>query len=121
MGSADKIHIVLRKEPRDDVWPESERYTTVVLTPPRDILIGIRPQQVAKKTTIRNLYITYQLLTAREMSLQQTTTHICWAHDPTDLFHRIQVRAKTTVHGEDLLVDNGRNWQAVEAVGERLP
>lgn len=25
------------------------------------------------------------------------------------------------MHGEDLLIDNGRNWQTVEAVGERLP
>lgn len=25
------------------------------------------------------------------------------------------------MHGEDLLVDNGRDWKAVEAVGERLP
>jgi hypothetical protein len=38
-----------------------------------------------------------------------------------NLFHRIEVRAQTTVHGEDLLVDDGGNWQAVEAVGKSLP
>lgn len=48
-------------------------------------------------------------------------TYISRTHDPTDLLHRVEVGAQATVHGEDLLIDDGRNRQAVEAVGESLP
>lgn len=48
-------------------------------------------------------------------------TYISRSHDPPDLLHRVQIGAQTTVHGEDLLVDDSGNWQAVEAVGECLP
>lgn len=47
--------------------------------------------------------------------------YISGSHDTANLFHRIQVGAETTVHGEDLLIDDGGNGQAVEAVGKRLP
>ena len=33
----------------------------------------------------------------------------------------MQVGRKATVAAEDLLVDDGRDWQTVEAVRERLP
>lgn len=49
------------------------------------------------------------------------STYISGTHDPTDLLHRVEIRAQTTVHGENLLVDDRRNRQTVEAVGERLP
>ena len=48
-------------------------------------------------------------------------THVSWAHDTADLLHRIQVRAQTTMHCEDLLINNCCNGQAVEAVCESLP
>lgn len=48
-------------------------------------------------------------------------TYIGGAHDTADLFHRVEIRAQTTVHGEDLLVDDGGNREAVEAVGKSLP
>lgn len=48
-------------------------------------------------------------------------THIGRTHDAADLLHRVQVWAQTTVHGEDLLVDDGGNGQAVETVRKRLP
>ena len=48
-------------------------------------------------------------------------THIGGPHDTSDLLHRVQVRAQTSVHCEDLLIDDRSNWQAVEAVSECLP
>ena len=48
-------------------------------------------------------------------------TYVCGAHDPANLLHRVQVGAQAAVHREDLLVDDGRDGQAVEAVGEGLP
>lgn len=51
----------------------------------------------------------------------KAVAYISGSHDPADLLHGVQIRAQTSVHGEDLLVDNGGNWQAVEAVCEGLP
>lgn len=51
----------------------------------------------------------------------KTKTYISGAHDSTNLLHRVEIGAQAAVHGEDLLVNDGRNGQAVEAVGERLP
>ena len=48
-------------------------------------------------------------------------TYIGGSHDTADLLHGIQIWAKTTVHCEYLLIDDCRNGEAVEAVGERLP
>lgn len=48
-------------------------------------------------------------------------TYIGGAHDTSDLLHGVEVGAQATVHGEDLLVNDGGNGQAVEAVGKCLP
>ena len=47
--------------------------------------------------------------------------HISGTHDTSDLLHGVEVGTQTTVHGEDLLVNDGSNGQAVEAIGEGLP
>lgn len=54
-------------------------------------------------------------------SYYKAKTYISRTHHTTNLFHRVQVGTQTTVHGEDLLIDDGGNGQAVEAVGESLP
>ena len=43
------------------------------------------------------------------------------SHDSPDLLHGVHVRAQAAVHGEDLLVDDGSDGQAVEAISESLP
>jgi hypothetical protein len=48
-------------------------------------------------------------------------THIGGSHDAPNLLHGVEIWAETAVHGEDLLVDDGGNGQAVEAVGKSLP
>lgn len=55
MCTANEIHIVLLQKSRNDVRPKGERDTTIVFAPACDILIRIRPQQVAQKATIRDL------------------------------------------------------------------
>lgn len=49
------------------------------------------------------------------------TTHISGTHHAADLLHRVQVRTQTTVHREDLLIDDRGDGKAVEAISERLP
>jgi len=48
-------------------------------------------------------------------------TYVSWSHDTSNLLHRVQIWAKTSVHGEDLLVDDCCNGQAVETVRESFP
>jgi hypothetical protein len=48
-------------------------------------------------------------------------TDISRPHHAADLLHRIQVGAQAAVHREDLLVNDGRYGQAIEAVRKRLP
>ena len=48
-------------------------------------------------------------------------TYVRRPHHAPDLLHGVQVRAQPTVHCEDLLIDDRRDRQAVEAVGEGLP
>jgi hypothetical protein len=48
-------------------------------------------------------------------------TYVSGPHDTANLLHGVQIRAQTAVHGEDLLVDDSGDGQAVETVGEGLP
>lgn len=52
---------------------------------------------------------------------RSAVTHISRAHNPADLLHRVEIRAQTTVHGENLLVNDGSDGKTVEAVGKSLP
>lgn len=48
-------------------------------------------------------------------------TYVSRAHNATDLLHRVEIRAQAAVHGEDLLIDDGGDRQAVEAICKSLP
>jgi hypothetical protein len=48
-------------------------------------------------------------------------TYVGGAHHTPDLLHGVEIRAQTTVHREDLLVDDCGDRQAVEAVRKCLP
>jgi hypothetical protein len=49
MRSTNQVHIVLLQEPRNDIRAESERYTSVILRPACDVLVGIGPEEIAEK------------------------------------------------------------------------
>jgi len=53
--------------------------------------------------------------------IKQESTYIGRTHDSANLLHRVQIGAQTSVHGENLLINDGGNGEAVEAVGEGLP
>lgn len=46
------------------------------------------------------------VLRVNEKHDKEKATYIGWAHDATNLFHRVQIGAETSVHREYLLVDN---------------
>ncbi len=47
--------------------------------------------------------------------------NVCRTHDSADLFHAVEVWGQASMHAEDLLVDDGSDREAVEAIGEGLP
>lgn len=100
MSPANEIHIMFLQEPRNHIRAEGEGYATIVFAPAGDILVWIGPEQVAEQTTIGN---------------------ISWTHDPPDLFHGVQIWGETTMHGENFLIDDRSDWEAVEAVSKSLP
>jgi len=55
MSTADEVHVMLLKEPRDHVWTEGEAHTSVVLTPSRDVFVGVGPQKIAEESTVGDL------------------------------------------------------------------
>jgi len=59
--------------------------------------------------------------TPRVGKQRKIETYVSWAHDTTNLLHRVEIGAQTTMHCEDLFVDDCCNRQAVEAIGECLP
>jgi hypothetical protein len=111
------------EETGDNVRTECERNTSIVFAPSSNVLIGIGPQKIAEKTAVRNLGLSVRHSKGNApLSLRDAEcTHISRAHNPADLLHRVEIRAQTTVHGEDLLVNDSGDRKAVEAVGESLP
>jgi len=91
---------MLLQEARYNIWTKGEGDTTVVFTPAGDVFIRVGPEQIAEKTAVGD---------------------VGRAHNTSDLLHRVEVGAQATVHGEDLLINDGGDGQAVEAVGESLP
>lgn len=100
MGAAHEIQIVLSEERLDHVVTESERDTAIVLSPANNFLFGIRPEKIAQQTGIGD---------------------IGWARNTSDLVHVVQFGRETTMHAENLFIDNGRNRKCVEHIGERFP
>jgi len=88
MGPADKVEVVSVEELAHDVGPEGEADATVVLAPTLNILVRIRPQEVAQQACVGN---------------------VCWPHDPSDLLHALEVGTQAAVAAEDLLVNYGCN------------
>jgi hypothetical protein len=47
--------------------------------------------------------------------------NICRSHDSPYLLHRLQIRTQTTMHCEDLLVDDSSDRETIEAICEGFP
>lgn len=47
--------------------------------------------------------------------------YIGWAHYAANLLHGVEIWAQSTMHREDLLVDDSCDGQAIEAICESLP
>ena len=61
------------------------------------------------------------MLNGSEKGVMTEITYIRRPHYATNLLHGIQIWAQSTMHCKDLLVNDGRNGQAIEAVRKSLP
>lgn len=55
MGTADQVHIVFLEKAGDNVGTEREADTAIIFTPTSDVLIGIRPEEIAEQAAVRDL------------------------------------------------------------------
>lgn len=62
MGPANEINVVLLEELLDDGLSEGVGDATIVLTPTRLALLGVRPEQVTKQTILGHLSRSSDLL-----------------------------------------------------------
>mmetsp|Transcript_91951 Transcript_91951/g.233805 ORF Transcript_91951/g.233805 Transcript_91951/m.233805 type:complete len:308 (+) Transcript_91951:258-1181(+) len=100
VSAADEIHVHLREEAGHDIRAEDEGHTAVILGPTCDVLVRVRPKQIADEACVR---------------------HVRGTHQATDLVHVRDLRGQAAVHAHDLLVDEAADWQAIEDVAELLP
>jgi hypothetical protein len=83
--TANEVHVVLLQKTGYDVWAKREGDTSVIFAPSSDVLVRVGPKQVAQQTAVGN---------------------VSWTHDATNLLHGVQVGTQTSVHCENLLVDD---------------
>lgn len=56
VSSADQIQIMSSQKLRHNIFTEGKRYSAVIFTPSDNIFVRIGPQQIAKKTSVRDIY-----------------------------------------------------------------
>ncbi len=100
MRSAKQVDVMFFAESCHNVVSESETYASVVLSPTRNVLIGVRPEQVAQKSSVRN---------------------VSWSHDSLYLLEAAQLGRETSMHAKYFFVNNGCNGETVEAISECFP
>jgi hypothetical protein len=98
--SANQVDVVLAVELSNDVLSECEANTSIVVAVLFNTALGIRPEQITQQASIR---------------------HISGSHDVFDLLELFEFGTQTSMHAENLLVDQRGHWQAVEHVREDLP
>jgi len=84
----------------DLVGAEGEGDAAVVVAPAGAVAVGVGPEEVAEEALVGD---------------------VDGALDVPDPGEAVEVRREAPVHAEDLVIDDGSDGEAVEAVGEELP
>lgn len=136
VGTTDEVHVMFLQEARNHVRTEGEADASIIFAPASDIFVGVRPKKIAKKTAVRDLQqvVSTHVNTSQGVEVakrpqqesqcaleREGRAYVSWSHDTADLLHGVQIGTQTAVHGEDLLVNDGCDGQAVEAVRKCLP
>mmetsp|Transcript_38082 Transcript_38082/g.81113 ORF Transcript_38082/g.81113 Transcript_38082/m.81113 type:complete len:204 (+) Transcript_38082:680-1291(+) len=100
MGTHDEVEVMLLQELANHVGAEGVRDAAVVLGPTRNVSLRIGPQQITQQPCVGN---------------------VRWPHDALDLLRRVEVRRKTRMYAEDLLVHHSRKGKDIEHLLEFFP
>jgi hypothetical protein len=100
MGSANQVNIVFFIEAEHGRLTKSERDTSVIVSPSAAVLVRVRPDNIAQKSSVWNFG---------------------WSNNSFNLFKSAQLWAETSVHAQNFLVDQGGDRKAVENIGKSLP
>ena len=100
VGSADEVDVIFLQELLDDGLAKRVADTTIIFAPARLALLRVRPEQVTEKAIFGHLRRACDLLELRNSN---------------------ELRRQTTVHAEDLVIDEGSDRHAVEDVLEFFP
>jgi hypothetical protein len=92
MSAANEVHVVLLQEAGYYVWSKCKAYTSVILTPPSDVLIGVGPQEIAEESAVGNLHgsvliAMYVYAFLRAPVEPANPTYVCWSHYAPNLLH----------------------------------
>lgn len=55
MGSANKVKVMLVKELSNNILAEGEGYSAIVLSPPVNVFVRIRPKEITQQSGVRNI------------------------------------------------------------------
>mmetsp|Transcript_75279 Transcript_75279/g.152207 ORF Transcript_75279/g.152207 Transcript_75279/m.152207 type:complete len:264 (-) Transcript_75279:29-820(-) len=91
---------MLLQESAHNIGAKDEGHSTIVLGPTSDLLIRISPEEIANQSGVWD---------------------VCWAHDALDLLECSDLRGETSMHTNDLLINDGTHGHAVEHITELLP
>jgi len=96
----DEVHVVLLEETAHHIWPEDERYATIVLCPTCNILVWIGPEEIANQSRVR---------------------HVSRANQTTNLIEIVDLWRQPTMHAHDFFVDQTTDRHTIEHIAELLP
>ena len=100
MSPANKVKLMFLQELSDFISSKSIGNTPIILTPSLDVPIRISPEKVTQESLVR---------------------HVGRALYGPDLVQIRELGGQTSMHAEDLVVDDRSHGQAVEAFGVDLP
>jgi len=100
VSTTHQVEVVLLEELGHHIPSKGVAHTPIVVSPARDVLLWIGPQEVAHEALV------WDIGGARHSSY---------------LIHVLKIGRKAAVHTEDLLVNDCSNRHAIETVGECLP
>lgn len=100
MSTANEIKVVLVQELSDHISSKSVGHATVILTPPSNLPVWIRPQEITKQSLVR---------------------HVNWPLYHPYPIQIIQVRRQPSMHAEYLIIYHCCHRQAIKTISKKLP
>jgi len=100
MSAHNQVELMAFQEVLNHIGSKGEGHASVILAPALDVGIGIGPHKVAQQPRVRN---------------------VRRPHNTPNLFQTPQIWGKAAMDAQDLVLNDGAEWQTVKAVIEGFP